>query len=69
MTLNRHLVNDAHQHQFVVRYDTGGWDVIEKHDSTILRHVRRRLWQGVEREIRRFEITADELKRHGWIEH
>jgi hypothetical protein len=68
MPFNRYLVNGDHERHFVVRHDTRGWDVIEKQDSTIVRHVRRRLWQGVEREIDRFAITADELKRRGWIE-
>jgi hypothetical protein len=66
---SRHLVNDAHVRDFVVSHDAGGWNMIEKEDSTVLRHVRRRIWQGAEREIQRFEITAAELKRRGWIEH
>jgi hypothetical protein len=69
MSFDRHLVHSAHERHFVVSHDTGGWDVIEKQDSTVLRHVRRRIWQGVEREILRFEITADDLKRRGWIEY
>ena len=69
MPLNRYLVNDAHEHHFVVKHDAGGWDVIEKQDTTVLRHVHRRIWQGVEREIQRFEMAADELKRRGWIEY
>jgi hypothetical protein len=68
MPFNRHLVNGVHERKFAISHDTGGWDVIEKQDSTVVRHVRRRIWQGVEREIQRFEITAEELKRGGWIE-
>jgi hypothetical protein len=69
MSLNRYLVNDAHERHFVVTHDTGGWNVIEKQDSTVLRRIRRRIWQGVEREIQRFGLAADELKRRGWIEY
>jgi hypothetical protein len=69
MALSRHLVHDEHVRRFLVSFDRGGWHVIEKQDSTVLRDVRRRNWQRVEREIQRFETTADELKRRGWIEH
>ena len=69
MFLNRHLVNDAHERRFLVTHDARGWDVIEKEDSTVVRHVRRRKWQHVEPEIQQFDFTADGLKRLGWIEH
>jgi hypothetical protein len=69
MSLNRHFVNDTHERLFVVTHDAAGWAVIEKHDTTVLRHVQRRRWQPVEREIRQFEATADELKRTGWLEY
>ena len=68
MPFNRHLVCDTHERQFLVGHDVGGWHVTEKQDSTVVRHVHRRIWQGVEREIQRFAITAEELKRRGWIE-
>lgn len=68
MSLNRYLVNDGHERQFVVSHDSGGWDVLERQDAMVLRHVRLRIWQRVEREIQRFKMTADELKRRGWIE-
>ena len=69
MFLNRHLVNDAHERRFLVVHDAGGWEVIEKQDSAVVRHVRRTRWQRVEPEIQLFDTTADELKRLGWIEH
>jgi hypothetical protein len=69
MALSRHLVNDEHVHRLLVSFDRGAWRVIEEQDSTVLRDVRGRNWQRVEREIQRFETTADELKRRGWIEH
>jgi hypothetical protein len=69
MALNRQLVNDGNVRRFLVSFDRSGWHVVEKDDSTVLRDVRGRNWQRVEREIQRFETTADELKRRGWIEH
>jgi hypothetical protein len=69
MSLNRHLVNNTHERLFSVTYGAGGWAVIEKYDATILRHVQRPRWQPVEREIRQFEVIADELKRSGWMEY
>jgi hypothetical protein len=69
MFLNRHLVNAAHERRFLVVHDTGGWEVTEKEDSAVVRHVRRTRWQRVEPEIQQFDTTADELKRLGWIEH
>lgn len=69
MFLDRYLVHEAHERRFVVTHDAGGWDVIEKENSKLLRHVRRRKWQQVEPEIQRFDATADELKRLGWTEH
>jgi hypothetical protein len=69
MFLNRHLVNDVHERRFLVIHDVGGWDVIEKEDSAVVRHVRRNRWQRVEPEIKQFDTTAVELIRLGWIEH
>lgn len=69
MSLNRQLVNDTHERRLLITHDSDGWNVIEKHDATILRSVRRQRWQPVEREIQRFAVTADELKRRGWIEY
>ncbi len=69
MTLNRHLVNDGNSRRLLVSFDRAGWHVIEQQDSTVLRDVRGRNWQRVEREIQRFERTADELKQRGWVEH
>jgi hypothetical protein len=69
MSLNRQLVNDDHVRRLVVSHDRAGWRVMEKQDSTVLRDVRGKNWQRVEREIRQFEKTAGELKQHGWIEH
>jgi hypothetical protein len=69
MALNRQLVNDGNVRRFLVSFDRSGWHVVEKDDATVLRDVRGRNWQRVEREIQRFETTADELKRRGWIEH
>lgn len=69
MFLDRHLVNNAHERRFLVTHDAGGWEVIEKENSTVLRHLRRERWQRVERDIQQFETTAKELKRSGWVEH
>jgi hypothetical protein len=69
MSLNRQLVNDTHKRRLLITHDAKGWNVIEQHDSTIVRSVRRDRWQPVEREIQQFEVTADELKRRGWIEY
>ena len=69
MFLNRYLVNDAHVRRFLVIHDVSGWEVIEKEDSAVVRHVRRNRWQRVEPEIQQFDNTADQLKRLGWIEH
>jgi hypothetical protein len=69
MSLNRRLSNDLHVRRFVVTSGAGGWDVLEKQDEIVLRHVRREDWHRVERDIQRFETTARELKRSGWIEH
>lgn len=69
MTLNRQLVNDTHERRLLISHDTNGWNVIEQYDATVLRSVHRQRWQPVEREIQQFEITADELKRRGWIEY
>ena len=69
MFLNRHLVHDAHERRLLITHDAGGWEVIEKQDSAVVRHVRRNRWQRVEPEIQQFATTADELKRLGWIEH
>jgi hypothetical protein len=68
MSLNRQLVNDTHEHRLLITHDATGWNVIEQHDATVLRSVRRLRWQPVEREIQRFDVRADELKRRGWIE-
>ena len=69
MFLNRHLVNATHERRFLVIHDACGWEVIEKQDSAVVRHVRRTRWQRVEPEIQQFDTTADELIRLGWIEH
>jgi hypothetical protein len=67
--MSSHLVNDTDERRLLVTHDAGGWNVIERRGSVILRHVRRRLWQGVEREIQRFETADGQLKRRGWIEY
>jgi len=67
--MTRHLVNDTDERRLLVTHDAGGWNVIEQRGTVVLRRVRRRLWQGVEREIQRFEMAAGELKRRGWIEY
>jgi hypothetical protein len=50
----------------LITHDANGWNVIEQYDATVLRSVRRRRWQPVEREIQQFEVTANELRRRGW---
>jgi hypothetical protein len=69
MSLNRQLVNDTHKRRLLVTHDANGWSLIEQHDETVLRSLRRQRWQPVEREIQQFELTANELKRRGWIEY
>ncbi len=67
--LDRRLINDGHVRHFMVTRDRDGWEVLDAHDSTLLRRTHRADWHQVERDTRLFDLEAEALKKQGWIEH
>ncbi len=65
----RLLRNASHIRRFTIRNtDTAGWEVLDEHDSTILKSAQYRDWHRVERARLTFAIEAVSLCEKGWEE-
>jgi hypothetical protein len=47
---------------------TGGWEVVDQKDSTVLKNVRYSDWHRVERARAAFAVEASMLRDAGWTE-
>lgn len=59
----------AHTRAFTVcDAGSGGWEVRDEKDSTVLKRVRYDDWHRVERAIASFTLEAMRLRDAGWLE-
>lgn len=66
---SRRLINEGHVRHFTIRtVGLEGWDVLEEHDSTVIRQTRYTDWHRVERARQMFTLRATVLADGGWIE-
>ena len=65
------LLRHAHQlRRFSIREEDGreGWEVLEETEGGIVRRVRYDDWHRVERAKAVFDLTAESLRRQGWVQ-
>jgi hypothetical protein len=66
---SRRLTNEGHVRHFVISTaGLEGWDVLEEHDSHVVRQARYTDWHRVERARQLFTLRATVLTEDGWTD-
>ena len=67
-TFEQVLRKDEHTRQFEILVEPGGWRVVDRADSTVLRDAHYTDWHRVERARRAFSIEMSTLRAEGWLD-
>lgn len=65
-TYEQTLRKDGRTRRFSIRKDEGGWRVVDRADTTVLREACYHDWHRVERARRAFTIEMTALRAEGW---
>ena len=67
-TFEQALRKDDHVRQFEILSESGGWRVVERADSAVVREAHYTDWHRVERARRAFTVEMSGLKAEGWLD-